>query len=748
LLEARFWGLAVSEPVRSEVGELHHVDVSGTKLRQGIAGAPRHAIGLTAGSPNALRIRKIGTRAPYRLLSLDIFDTCLIRDFVCQESMWHAVGNRLVRALPAVENSAEFAYRRSKAEDSARASATAEDTSLAQVYEQLAADYGWSTRERNLALSVEEEVEMAMLQVNPALRGLAERTSGAAVCYLSDTPHRGDFLRRCLDAEGLPSGTVLTSADLGLRKVTGSLFREAAKRFDVKRTELIHIGNDYETDGVGSAIAGVAFGPLTVANPNRYERALDSATTRGAGLLGPCLAGAGRAHRLELPDQQPEGLLSVVTGVAGPFVVAAAAWALLTAEADQLPVLYFAARDGEILLAVARLLQDKLGVGAGVRCRYLHGSRRAWFLPALAVHSGNGFAPALREVLSRSNQATLRGLLSQLDLTGDEQLVKLSDIVSGWSLDAQLGEQRQEVIDLLVEAETFRSLAAERAQDAYKATVEYLRQEHLFEFGRVGLVDIGWRGLAAGSLATVAAEQGTDVRCYFAGGLGGSGSEFAPEGSRAFLVDTRETRASVEPGVVHFLETFCAGTEPSTVGYEISGGRCGPRFDAGGNEPALSWGLAEYQKLIGDYANAVAGLAVKVGWQPDLGELSALRPALLENLLVLWRSPTFDEAERWGDFPYDTGNSLEPVRLGRALTRQEITARVLHPKRRGVDLPWRRGALVRTLGRAGLGNPWELRERLSAPERRLAVLRARRLIRGQRRADVSRVAAVRIESGH
>jgi len=704
---------------------------------------------MTAGSPSALRMRNIGTKPKYRLLSLDIFDTCLIRDFVCQESMWRAVGNRLVGALPAVENSADFVYRRSKAEDRARASATAEDTSLAQVYEQLATDYGWSTHERDLALRVEEEVEMAMLQVNPALRGLLERTSGASVCYLSDTPHRGDFLRRCLDAQGLPSGTVLTSADLGLRKVTGSLFREAAKRFDVKRTEFIHVGNDYEADGVGSAIASVAFGPLTAANPNRYELALDSATTRGAGLLGPCLAGAGRAFRLERADEQPEGLLSVVTGVAGPFVVAAAAWALLTAEADQLPVLYFAARDGEILLAVARTLQDKLGMGAAVRCRYLHGSRRAWFLPALAVHAGNGFAPALREVLARSNQATLRGLLSQLDLTGDEQLVKLSDVASGWSLDTQLGDHRQEIIDLLVEAETFRSLAAERAQDAYKATVEYLRQEHLFEFGRVGLVDIGWRGLAAGSLTTVAAEQGTDVRCYFAGGLGGSGSEFAPEGSRTFLVDTRETGADVEPGVVHFLETFCAGTEPSTVGYEISGGRCGPRFDGAGNDPALKWGLAQYQKLIGDYANAVAGLAAKVGWQPDLGELTALRRALLANLLALWQNPTLDEAEQWGDFPYDTGNSLAPVRLGRALTRHEITARVLHPKRPGVDLPWRRGALVRTLGRAGLGSPWGLRERLSAPEeRRLAVLRARRLIRGQRRVDVSRVAALRTDSGH
>lgn len=37
--------------------------------------------------------------------------------------------------------------------------------------------------------------------------------------------------------------------------------------------------------------------------------------------------------------------------------------------------------------------------------------------------------------------------------------------------------------------------------------------------------------------------------------------------------DTRETPTSVEPGVVHLLQDFCAGTEPSTVAYRKSGGR-------------------------------------------------------------------------------------------------------------------------------------------------------------------------------
>jgi hypothetical protein len=30
-------------------------------------------------------------RSAYRMVMLDVFDTCLIRDFVSQESLWHSV---------------------------------------------------------------------------------------------------------------------------------------------------------------------------------------------------------------------------------------------------------------------------------------------------------------------------------------------------------------------------------------------------------------------------------------------------------------------------------------------------------------------------------------------------------------------------------------------------------------------------------------------------------------------------------
>ena len=121
------------------------------------------------------------------------------------------------------------------------------------------------------------------------------------------------------------------------------------------------------------------------ANPTRYEVALDSATRESGGLARRCPCW--RQPRLPARECWPVACRArlVVSGVAGPVILAAAAWTLLSAQRDNIDILYFVARDGEILLAVAQLLQQELGLAAEIECRYLYGSRQAWHLPALSL---------------------------------------------------------------------------------------------------------------------------------------------------------------------------------------------------------------------------------------------------------------------------------------------------------------------------------------------------------------------------
>lgn len=597
----------------------------------------------------------------YGLLTLDVFDTCLIRDFTTQESLWYLLGAEIVKDLPGLSSAADFVRLRGEAENYVRGRSDAEDIKLAAVYERLGAACGWDPGQQERAIGLEEEFEAQGLRENPAARPLMAKAQEARVAYLTDTPHRGSFIEKCLGEHSMPAGPVLSSGDLGRRKGTGSLFREAMRRLAVSRGQMLHVGNDLRPDGAGSARAGVAFAPIFTANPTRYELTLDSARGQSGDLLGPALAGSGRHFRLAIADDRAAALVSIVSGVAGPTIFAAAAWSLLSAQEDKRDVLYFVARDGEILLAAAKLLQQELGLATEVECRYLYGSRRAWHLPTLDMVADPEFPAALRRLFVQSRKVTLRNLLAQLDVEIDDAAAAAPDAVAGIPVDAPLGEQLTAVIDALVGSPGLRSLARSRAKAAHDGTVAYLRQEGMFDGSQVGLVDIGWHGAASASLVSIAAAEETQVRCYFAGGLCGRESLAAPEDSRAYLIDSRGEEPELRRALVHLLETFCAGSGGSTLGYAQSRGRWAPRLAPDDTNPALRWGLLDYQELVRGYVSAACRFIGKYQMMITRGDTTALRPYLIANLRELWYHPTPQEAEAWGSFPFEGDIGSAPL---------------------------------------------------------------------------------------
>jgi FMN phosphatase YigB (HAD superfamily) len=633
----------------------------------------------------------------YGLLTLDVFDTCLIRDFTSQESLWYLLGAEISKQLPGLPSAVDFVRLRGDAEHYVRSQSDAEDIKLAAVYERLGATCGWDAAQQERAVGLEEEVEGRGLRPNPAARPLLAKAQEARVAYLTDTPHRASFIEKCLGEHSMPAGPVLSSGDLGRRKGTGSLFREAMRRLSVSRGQMLHVGNDLRPDGAGSARAGVAFAPIFTANPTRYELALDAARGQSGGLLGPALAGSGRLFRLATGDHPLPALVSIVSGVAGPTIFAAAAWSLLSAQEDKRDVLYFVARDGEILLAAAKLLQQELGLATEVECRYLYGSRRAWHLPTLDMVADSEFPAALRRLLVQSRKVTLRNLLSQLDIEIDDAAAAAPDVVAGVPADAPLGERLTAVIDALAGAPGLRSLARSRAKAAHDATLAYLRQEGVLGGGQAGLVDIGWHGAASASLVRIAAAQGADVRCYFAGGLCGRESLVAPEDSRAYLIDSRGEETELRRALVHLLESFCAGRGGSTLGYAQSQGRWAPRLAPDDTNPAMRWGLLDYQELVCGYVSAACRFIGKYQLTITRADTTGLRPHLIANLRELWYHPTQQEAEAWGSFPFegDTGSTeLAAAPAARDLVRYVVYFK--NPRKRPRFGQWNQAVIAQT----------------------------------------------------
>ena len=107
----------------------------------------------------------------------------------------------------------------------------------------------------------------------------------------------------------------------------------------------------------------------------RYARLLDGADAADLGRrLAAAATAAGAEHRLE--DPHLRAVDEVGRWVAAPLLVPYVLWLLCDARARGLKRLYFVARDGQVLLAIARRLAPRVGFDGELR--YLYGSRRSW----------------------------------------------------------------------------------------------------------------------------------------------------------------------------------------------------------------------------------------------------------------------------------------------------------------------------------------------------------------------------------
>ena len=611
-----------------------------------------------------------------KVLSLDVFETCLIRDVGQQEGVWQLVCRRLREVRPDMPNDLAYAELRELAERAVRQASQKEDISLAEVYLELGTSLGWTPGFCAYAADMECQVEFDVARANPRAMTLVRHEDPQEVWYLSDSVLPASAVGRMLRSAGFPDGIVATSGDEGLRKVTGSLFRSLARREGLRLRSIRHIGNDLRVDGGGSALSGVRFVHLPEANYNRYESELDSHTSRSNGLLGSCLAAASRRCRLELSESVDSGLLSVACSVAGPAIVASAAWALRRAESDGIRRLYFVARDGEILLRAAQTIQARLGIAGTVECRYLYGSRQAWHLASSAIR---GWDEAVGRLLDGGPHRSVRTMLSAFQLTDDELKSVAEDVRSvSQSLDEQLGEASGEVLMRLSRSSVLHALWNEHATAAYRNTARYIRQEKLLSDGSVGVVDIGWLGKASGALVEIAEAEGASVTCYFAGGLVGDGSDSAPSGSRAYLVDARGLVTPDLNGLVHLLETFCSGTEGSTVGYEESGGIYRPKLGTPANDAALRWGLEAFQDVIVRFVETACEHVTVAGETLEVAALGAVRFPIRRNIALLWDDPSGQEARAWGSFPFETPDGTV-VSLASLPTWGSIGRFLMHP---------------------------------------------------------------------
>lgn len=563
-------------------------------------------------------------------LSVDVFDTCLVRDLVGDEAVELAIDH-------------------------------------------LAAADGRSRAE------VADDVELRLCRPVP---GVAEalcriRATGTTVTFVSDTERSSKGLERILREGGLfvDGDHLVASCEAGVTKSSGHLFR-AAWRVDGGW----HAGNCRWADLTMANQAGLQAHLVDRAEPTRYERAM----AERPATAGPAVAGAARAARLAMLDGCPEQGAAKATRlgvlgaeVAGQSFGAFLLWLAEACRAEGVDQLWFLSRDGELLSHMAAAMPGDHW--AGVRRGYLHCSRWSWLLAGAASYGVDRWLAAGTEdetgfIHARRHVVPLASLLGRVgleppDLHGHPDLASLA-------LDEPLPAEAVDAWVALLADPGIQALIGERAQVRHDLLVEHVAGMGL-EPGRAGLVDVGWRGRLAWAMSPILEEVTGFAPIHFHVGS----DQTLPDADatvdiRRFIFQPGAERAVRNP--VACVETLTASGRARVVGYERRGdGTVQPVFDR-----HLRQVDNEDRRLL--WAGAVRA-AERLPSRSELTQLgldtSSLATEAAEVLRLWWNQPDADEVEAMRELAFEADEDGRAVRpLITPYSLRELTSDVRQPR--------------------------------------------------------------------
>jgi hypothetical protein len=568
-------------------------------------------------------------------VTMDVFDTALTRCWAKPGHVFLVCAQRL-RALGLTQLADEaWMQARHDAEGRALARCGADMATLQAIYAELSAVLNWTPAQAEQAGDVELAVELDSARVVPRAQAFQERVTleKRPFRFLSDMYWPEHRVAQLLERVGYRVGpeAVWVSSQRQASKSHGALFTKALAAWpQLQAKQVVHVGDNRLSDVRQARRAG--WQAWHFADTQLPAGALRLLSTTAAPLqLRSLVAGAMRLAQLQVPPQatvHEQGLWQLGGHHAGPMLTLYVWWLLLNASQAHVKRLYFLARDGQVLLDIARILQTA-GVGAGIELRYLYASRQAWFAPSLTQWTEAALFRVLDEPDPLHDPAKLSRRL------GFDSAQAMSEQWPQLTQALHPGLSNREVAQTLVRCVPAATALAHMARLRSDA-LSYFEHQGLFDGVSWGLVDLGWRGRMQECLTRI-------VQCHPKGAhLAATGyylglfeaPQDLPPGWQALAFGAQgKNTCPPQPlsvGPAHLLELFCEADHGSTQGYAADErGVVQPVFKPHPEAQMVAWGLATYRQAVACYATQLASsLAAFPPAPPQADELLAMAHVL------------------------------------------------------------------------------------------------------------------------
>jgi predicted HAD superfamily hydrolase len=591
-----------------------------------------------------------------KVFSFDVFDTVITRATAQPTGVFACVQNRLSSTIESFPDCLFDQYydARIAAEDEARRQSSWQEIRLDEIFDVIQRRFSLSRLQRELIIALEVEEEANVIRPVPQILTLLNRLrkKDARIVFTTDTYLPSDIVTSLLRQVGAyeDGDGIYVSADRRLTKFSGDLFGVVMKEECCASNPnlVIHIGDNEHSDFRAPRRKGIRAFLFSQVLLNRYERklAVDWRKNRENRAIWQLMSGSSRLARIQCTtSERKSALYNLGANVAGPVLLGYVLWVLTEAKRRSINRIYFLARDGQILLMLAREIAARLGWDFDLR--YLYASRQAWHLPAASDIGPRELGWLLEEdpILSiRILSRRMRIDVSILQAAVEAKIGKHLDP------DQQLMRNEIEEVGRVLREDPVRSYFLNRASEERKVTIAYFRQMGLLDSVPFAIVDLGWFGRLQDSLDILLARKGTTHVLGFYFGL-----ERRDYSDRKFSFffgpEKAEPYRAIGSAMIGILEIFTAADHGSTLGYARGpGGEIVPLLGQPRNNSALQWGLAILREGILSYTRLTQPSCLfALAKSPD-----TYRYRILEIMALLRFHPSKEEADVLGDFPFSS----------------------------------------------------------------------------------------------
>ena len=601
--------------------------------------------------------------AAAKIVSFDIFDTAIVRKCQAPRDVYLFLAD--YEPFKGRGDSRHVAQLRQQAEDNARrrchqATSSGEAT-LFEIHTELAAMAGIDPALVSQMVAAEETIELSLCITHPFLHQVYRRahSAGKTVWFVSDSYHNAEFLKKLIASCGYnnPADRVISSCDERCSKGSGKLLPRLFAAAGLKKSDLVHIGDNMNSDCVFPSQAGIngVWHPLAGA-----AEGIASSQSREQALASGIAAWGARTFEPARPFWWRFGF-----GIAGPLLVGFSWWLHQKMKEDGIERAYFMLRDGDVLKRIYDVLME--GCSDAIPSTLLESSRRAYMLSALGPT-----APSLTSQLFVSeNPRPVRDFLERLcirtnDLLPVFQLAGFSDpneVVSANDV--------ERLSKLFSNPKVIERISARSAEER-ELLMRYLRQERVVgQKERVALVDIGWNATIQKSLNHAAnhARVPHDTVGYYLGTFAPSQRD-AISPMRGYLCELGAPNERFRP-LAEFrqlIEFICTSTRGSLKHFESHGKLVVPVIAEPDHDETQMAAIRELHEGAVEYAALMREEGAVFG-------VSTLDPASASAPIYrLMANPNAEEAKMIGAMSHGDGMGLSTSRKFAAFSGGNFSA--------------------------------------------------------------------------